>query len=85
MSTADESRLRGQAGTVFPWPPNRNVRSHLILKLSHLLLGLFPSDGACGWSDGAACVANTPLVFHKELLLQDSLPFHHIGNITSSG
>ena len=83
MSTADESRLRGQAGTVFPWPPNRNVRSHLILKLSHLLLGLFPSDDTCSWSDAAACVVNIPLVFHKELLLQNSLPFHHIGNLTS--
>ena len=40
VSTADESWLRGQAGTVSHWSPNRNVRSHLILKLPRLLLQL---------------------------------------------
>ena len=31
---------RGHARTVFPWSPKRNILSHLILKLSRLLLRL---------------------------------------------
>ena len=55
VSTADESPLCGQDGTVFSRSPNRNVRSRLILKLTCLLLtnsGLFPFGGPFSWSDG---------------------------------
>ena len=40
VSCANESRLCGHARTVFPWSPKRNILSHLILKLSRLLLRL---------------------------------------------
>ena len=55
VSTADGSPLCGQDGTVFSRSPNRNVRSHLILRLTCLLLtnsGLFPFGGPFSWSDG---------------------------------
>lgn len=81
MSNADESRLWDQAETIFSWSTKRNVRSHLILKLSQSLLRLLFPSGVCSWSDGTARVANFP----KELPLQDALWYHHTGNITSFG
>ena len=59
VSTVDESRLRSQAGTGFPWSPQRIVLSHLILKLwSPLLMNsrLFPLGGTFSWSDGEQCL-----------------------------
>ena len=55
VSTADESPLCGQDGTVFSRLPNKNVCSRLILKLMCLLPanpGLFPCGGPFSWSDG---------------------------------
>ena len=55
VSTEDKSPLCSQDGTVFSRSPNRNMRSHLILKLTCLLLtdsGLFPFGGPFSWSDG---------------------------------